>query len=104
MLNIYIYNILFYITTTVHSSFPLVENRVPLEDRRTPDAISLTSQSQPFSNYQQLMACFVLYRHDHVKWRAKVFSSHYKAYFGKTFSLFYYIKQVDNILPLSVQL
>ena len=31
----------------------------------------------------------------HVKWGAKVFSSHYKAYFGKTFSLFYYIKQVD---------
>ena len=25
-------------------------------------------------------------------------------YFDKIFSLFYYIKQVDNILPLSVQL
>ena len=35
--------------------------------------------------------------HNHVKWRAKVFSSHYKACNGKNFSLFYYVKQVDNI-------
>ena len=35
---------------------------------------------------------------------AKVFSLHEKAYFGKKSSLFYYIKHIDNILPLSVQL
>ena len=44
----------------VHSSFSLVENRDLLEDRRTADAISVTNQSQPFPNYQQPMACFVL--------------------------------------------
>ena len=26
--------------------------------------------------------------HDHFRWRAKVFSSHYKAYFGKIFHIF----------------
>ena len=44
----------------VHSSFSLVENRDLLGDRRTADAISLTNQLQPFPNYQQPMACFVL--------------------------------------------
>ena len=68
-----------YIITRVHSSFSLVENRDLLEDRRTANAISVTSQSQPLQYYQQpIRAC-----HDHVKWRAKVFSSHYKTYFGK---------------------
>ena len=32
----------------------------------------------------------------------KFFRRTAKAYFGKHFSLFYYIKQVDNISPLSV--
>ena len=50
------------IITRVHSSFSLVENRDLLEDRRTADAISVTSQSQSFPNYQQPIACFVLYR------------------------------------------
>ena len=62
---VYIYSIivLFDLSTvgttgpTVHFSFSLVEDR----DRRTADAISVTSQSQPFRNYQQSMACFVLY-------------------------------------------
>ena len=54
--------IFIYIMTRVHSSFSLVENRDLLEDRRTADAISVTSQSQPFPSYQQPMACFVLYR------------------------------------------
>ena len=51
-----------YIITRVHFSFSLVENRDLLEDRRTADAISVTSQSQAFQNYQQPMACFALYR------------------------------------------
>ena len=76
----------------------MVENRDLLEDRRIADAISVTSQSQPFPNYQQPVAWFVglfcIFDHDHVKWRAKVFSLHYKAYFGKKFT-FYDIKQVD---------
>ena len=41
--------------TTVYSSFSLVENRDLLEDRRTADAMSVTSQSQPFPNYQAFL-------------------------------------------------
>ena len=62
-------DIIIYIIIRVHSSFSLVENHNLLEYRRTADAISLTSKSQPFQNYQQPfqnyqqpMACFVLYR------------------------------------------
>ena len=47
--------------TRVYSSFSLVGNRELLEGRRTADVISVTSQSQPFQNYQQPIACFVLY-------------------------------------------
>ena len=36
--------------------------------------------------------------------KRKSFRHPTKAYFGKNFSLFYYIKQVDKILPLFVQL
>ena len=93
-----------YIVTTVYSSFLLVDNRDIYEDRRTADAISVKSRSKPFPNYQQPMACFVCIDHDNVKWREKVSSLHYKTYFGKKLSLVYYIRQVDNILPLSVQL
>ena len=37
----------------------------------------MTNHYQPFQNYQQPMACFVCVDHDHVKWRAKVFSSQF---------------------------
>ena len=55
----YIVCICCYIITRVHSSFLLVENRDLLEDRRTAHAISVTSQSPAFQNYQQPMLCFV---------------------------------------------
>ena len=55
-------NTLIYIVTTVHSSFSLVKNRDLLGDRCTADAISVASQSQTLQNYQQPMACLVLYR------------------------------------------
>ena len=42
--------------------FSLVENCDLLEDIRTADAISATSQWQTFQNYEQPKACFVLYR------------------------------------------
>ena len=51
-----------------------------LEDRRTADVTSGTSQSQAFQNYQQPMTCFVCIDHDHVKWRAKVFVALHSLY------------------------
>ena len=48
------------------------ENRDLLEDRRTANVISVTSQSQPFQNFQQRMAFFVCIDRDHV------ITTHYK--------------------------
>ena len=50
----------------------------------------------------QWCALFCIDHYD-IKWRAKVFLSHYKAFLAKVFT-FYYIKQIDYILPLSVKL
>ena len=74
-----------YIITRVHSGFSLVENCDLLEDRRT---LTPFQRQANYSNFRiidsQWRALFCI-DHDHVKWRAKVFSSHYKAYFGKIF-------------------
>ena len=66
--------IMFIIIIRVDSGFLSVENRDPLADRRTADVISVTSQSQPYQNFQQPMAFLLGIDHDHVKWHAKIFA------------------------------
>ena len=93
-----------YIIIRVHSGFSLVKNCDLLEDR----CMLMPFQRQAnHSNFRiidsQWCALFCI-DHDHVKWRAKVFSLHYKAHFGNFFHIFIFIKQIDKILPLSVQL
>ena len=105
--NIHSFINVIYIITRVHSSFSLVENRDPLEDKRTADAISVTSQSQPFQNYQQPMTCFVLYRSWSRQMACEIslfVALLYKSLFWQKNFIIYHMKQVDNILPLSVQL
>ena len=51
-----------FILNRVHSSFSLVENRDLLQEIRTANVISGTSQSQPFQNFQEPMTFFILYR------------------------------------------
>ena len=55
-------SITIYTIIIVHSGFSLVESRAQLENRRTADAISVTSQSRLFANFEQPIAFFVLYR------------------------------------------
>ena len=55
-------SITIYTIITVHSGFSLVESRAQLENRRTANAISVTSQSRLFENFEQPIAFFVLYR------------------------------------------
>ena len=43
------------------SGFSLVKSHAQLENTRTADTISVTSQSQLFENFQQPIAFFVLY-------------------------------------------
>ena len=80
----------FSIIIRVHSGFSLVENYDLLEDRRT---LAPFQRRAIHSNFRiidsQWRALFCI-DHDHAKWRAKVFSSHYKAYFGKIFLILLY--------------
>ena len=80
-------SIVFYKIIRVHSGFSLVENCDLLEDRRT---LIPFQQQANHSNFRiidsQWRALFCIDQ-DHVKWRAKVISSHYKAYFGKFFHM-----------------
>ena len=59
----------------------LVENCDLSEDRRTPTQFHFRTIDS------QWRALFCI-DHDRVKWRAKVFSSHCKAYFGRPFLLY----------------
>ena len=81
-----------YIITRVHSNFSLVENR----------DLHITGQThgrrhfcdKPITAISGRIICSQWHAlfcigHDYVKWLAKVFSSHYKAHFGKNFPLFY---------------
>ena len=81
-----------YVIIRVHSGFSLVENCDLSEDRCT---LTPFQRQANHSNFR-IKTYFVCIDHDHVKWRAKVFSSHYKAYFRK--KILY--KKVDNILRL----
>ena len=66
----------------------IAQTTVILEDRRT---LAPFQRQANHSNFKiigsQLRALFCI-DHDPVKWHAKVFSSHYKAYFGKNFHIF----------------
>ena len=55
-------SITIYTIIIVHSGFLLVESRAQLLNRRTADAISVTSQSRLFANFEQPIAFLVLYR------------------------------------------
>ena len=76
-----------YIIIRVHSGFLLVENCGLLEDRRT---LTPFQRQANYSNFRiidcQWRALFCI-DYDHLKWSAKVFSSYYKAYFGKNFHI-----------------
>ena len=74
--------IFYYIITRVPSSFSLVENRDLLENRRTADAILVTSQSQPFQP-------FVLCR----SWSRQIACE-----IWQKFTTFLFIRQTDNLL------
>ena len=55
-------SITIYTIIIVHSSFfSLVKSHAQLENTRTAEVISVTSQSQLFENFEQLIALFVLY-------------------------------------------
>ena len=97
-------SIRFYVIIRVHSGFSLVENCDVFEDRRTLTPFQRQANHSNFRIIDSQWRALFCVDHDHVKWRAKVFSSHYKAHFGNIFLHFNYIKQIDNILPLSVQL
>ena len=73
---------MFYIIIRVHPGYSLVENCDLSEDRRTQTLFS----DKPITAILELSTTNDV--HDHVKWRAKVFSSHYKDYFGKMFHIF----------------
>ena len=88
----------------VHSGLSLVKNCDLLENRRTLTPFQRQANHSNFRIIDSQWRALFCVDHDHVKWRAKVFASHYKAYCGNIFSRFNYIKQIDNILPLSVQL
>ena len=93
---VYCVSITNYIITKVHSSFSLVENRDLLEDRRTAHAISVTSQSHFKIINSQWRALFCIHR-DTSNGVQKSFRCTTKLILANIF-------QVDNILPLSVQL
>ena len=77
-----------YTIIRVHSGFSLVKDCGLLEDRRT---LTPFQRQVNHSNFRiidsQWRALFCIV-HDHVKWRAKAFSSYYKAYFSKIFHIF----------------
>ena len=72
----------------VHPGFSLVENCDLLEDRRTLTPLQRQANHSNFRMIDGQWRALSCIDHDHVKWLAKVFSSHYKAYFGKVFHIF----------------
>ena len=78
----------YYIIIRVHSGSSLVENCDLLEDRRTLTPFQRQTYHSNFRIIDSQWRALFCIGHDHVKWRAKVFSLHSKAYFGKNFSTF----------------
>ena len=72
----------------VHSEFSLVENCDLLEDRGTLTPFQRQANHSNLRIVDSHWRALFFIDHDHVKWRSKVFSSHYKAYFGKIFYIF----------------
>ena len=79
-----------YVIIRVHSRFSLVENCDLLEDRRTLTSFQRQANHSNFRIIDSQWHALFCIDHDHVKWRAKVFSSHYKAYFAKNFDILLY--------------
>ena len=66
----------------------LVENCDLLEDRRTLTPFQRQANHSNFRSIDSRWRALFCIEHDHVKWRANVLLSHYKAYFGKIFHIF----------------
>ena len=78
----------FYIIIRVYSGFSLVGNCDLLQDRRTLTSFQRQAYHSNFRIIDNQCRALFCTDHDHVKWRAKVFSSHYKAYFGRIFPIY----------------
>ena len=96
----YIFN---YIIIRVHSRFSLVENCDLLEERRTLTPFQRQANHNNFRIIDSQWRALFCINSNHAKWRIKSFRRTTKLILAK-FSHFYYIKQINNILPLSVQL
>ena len=69
-------SISFYLIIRVHSGFSSVENCDLLEDRRTQTPFQPQANHSNFRIIDSQGRALLFIDHDHVKWRAKVFSSH----------------------------
>ena len=69
-------SIRFYVITSVHSGFLLVENCDLSEDRRTLTPFPRQANHSNFRIIDSQWRALFCIVDDHVKWRAKVFSSH----------------------------
>ena len=74
--------------TRVHSGFSLVENWDLFENRRMLTPFQRQANHSNFRIIDSQWRALFCIDYDHVKWRTKVFSSDYKAYFGKNFHIF----------------
>ena len=72
----------------VHAGFSLVENCDLLKDRRTLTTFQRQANHSNFRIIDSQWRALFCIDHDHIKWRAKVFWSHYKAHFRKIFHIF----------------
>ena len=77
-----------YIVIRVPSGFSLFEIYDLSEDRRTLMPFQRQADHSNFRIIDSQWRALFWTDHDHVKWRAKLFSSRYKAYFGKIFHIF----------------
>ena len=77
-----------YIIIRVHSGFSLVENCDLLENKRTLTSLQRQANRRNFTITDTQRRALFCIDDDHVKWRAEVFSSHDKTYFGKNFHIF----------------
>ena len=74
----------------VHSGFSLVESCDLFEDKGTMMPFQRQANHSNFRIIDSQWRALFCIDHDHVKWCAKVFSSHHKAYFSKFFTFLLY--------------
>ena len=78
----------YYIIIRVYSGISLVENCDLLENRRMLPPFQQQANHSNFRIIDSQWCALFCVDHDHVKWYAEVFLSHYKAYCGKIFHIF----------------